>query len=492
MLSSTIRTVISVLFILAGIGVAFGLYMLKKAPAQRAESTASVMVSVAAVKAYTGPLSLDLTGLVVPFREINVVSEVTGKVVFKSEEFRAGRYVKAGTVLMQVDQTDYDLEISRIDAELKQTASSLEELEVEIKGARELMEIATNDLSLQQAEYTRKSNPAAGLSTSELDQAKRAVLAAQNALSSQTSRLNQLEQSRNRWTSTQAVRRADLEMAQIRKSRCIITAPADGVVVSENVELNGFVQPGATIMVFEDTSRAEVRCNLRQDQLDWLWKHAPQAATQATDNALGTEIAYRIPRVPVKVRYASGSEQIEWDGMLDRFDGLGIDQRTKTIPTRVVVAQPIAVGSRGNRALVRGMFVKLRIELPTEPLRELNQFFVELPNKSILPGNKVWVYRDNKLVVQRVEVVNTIESPDGRRAVVPLVGEGLLLTDQVVTTPVGTYTSNMTVKIISKTEGEPLNAKDVDPTRLTSQSTTTDSGVDSTENADSAATGSQK
>lgn len=492
MLSITVRTAISALFILAGIGVAVGLYMLKKAPAQRAESGSSVLVSVEEVKAYTGPLTMELTGLVVPFREINIVSEVTGKVVFKSDEFRAGRYVKSGTVLMQVDQTDYDLEISRIDAEIKQTASSLEELEVEIAGAKELVEIAKNDLALQEADYIRKRDSNAGLSESELDQAKRGVLAAQNAVTTQTSRMNQLEQSRNRWTSTQAVRRADLEMAQIRKNRCVVTAPADGVIVSENVELNGFLQPGATIMTFEDTSRAEVRCNLRQDQLDWLWKHAPRAASEATDNALGTEIAYRIPRVPVKVRYISGSEQIEWDGMLDRFDGLGIDQRTKTIPTRVVVEQPIAVSSRGNRALVRGMFVKLRVELPTEPLRELNQFFVELPNRSILPGNKVWVYRDNKLVVQRVEVVNTLETEHGRRAVVPLVGEGLLLTDQVVTTPVGTYTSSMTVKILSKTGNGEASSPEPEPTRLTSQSTTTDGGADSTANGDSTATSSNE
>lgn len=492
MLSNAVRTAISTVLILAGIGVAYGLYMLKKAPAQRVEASPSILVSVEEVKAYTGPLTMELTGLVVPFREINVVSEVTGKVVFKSDEFRAGRYVKSGAVLMQVDQTDYDLEISRIDAELKQTASSLEELEVEITGAKELVEIATNDLTLQEADYKRKRDSNAGFSVSELDQAKRGVLAAQNALSLQTSRMNQLEQSRNRWHSTQAVRRADLELAQIRRNRCVITAPADGVVVNENVEVGGFLQPGATIMTFEDTSRAEVRCNLRQDQLDWLWKHAPQAASEAADKALGTEIAYRIPQVPVKVRYMSGTEQIEWSGILDRFDGLGMDQRTKTIPTRVVVEQPIALGSRGNRALVRGMFVKLRVELPTEPLKELNQFFVELPNRSILPGNKVWVYRDKKLIVQRVEVVNTIESELGRRAVVPLVGEGLLLTDQVVTTPVGTYTTNMTIEIQSKTENNDASSSEPEPTRLTSQSTTPDSEVAPPANADSTATDSHE
>jgi multidrug efflux pump subunit AcrA (membrane-fusion protein) len=470
MLSPTVRILISAVCLLLGIGVAFGLYRLKKEPAQRAESTPSIMVSVEEVKPYNGPLSLELTGLVVPYREINIVSEVTGRVAFKADEFRAGRYVKAGTELMRVDQTDYDLEIGRLEAELKQTASSIAELEVEIDGAKDLVQNAKDDLELQKLDLDRKRNSGAGFSKTEVEQAQRAVLAAENAVSTQTIRLNLLEQSRNRWASTQAVRRADLEMAQIRRSRCVITAPADGVIVSENVEPNGYVQPGAAIMVFEDTSRAEVRCNLRQDQLDWLWKHAPQAASQASDNALGSEIAYRIPRVPVQVRHNAGSEQLEWSGILDRFDGLGVDQQTKTIPARISVEQPIIMGSRGNRALVRGMFVKLRIELPTEPLRELNQYFVELPNRSILPGNVVWVYRDNRLMMQRVEVVNTMESDSGRRVVVPLVGQGLLLTDRVVTTPVGTYTANMEVKIVpDRTSVGETNTSVSETTRLTSQ-----------------------
>ncbi|MBL8852952.1 MAG: HlyD family efflux transporter periplasmic adaptor subunit [Planctomycetaceae bacterium] len=478
MLSAPTRIAISVVCLVAGLAVAVGLYMLKKQPAQRAESTPTVRVSVEDIQAYTGSLSLEVTGLVVPFREINIISEVTGRVVFKADEFRPGKYVKAGTMLMRVDQTDYDLEIGRLEAELRQTESSLEELEVEIAGAKDLILIAANDLALQEADFARKRELGDGISKSEVDQAERAVLAAKNAVTTQTNRVNMLEQSRNRWASTQAVRRSDLEMAQIRRARCIITAPADGVIVSENVELNGFVQPGATIMVFEDTSRAEVRCNLRQDQLDWLWQHAPQAAAQVTDNVLGTEVAYRIPRVPVQIRHSSGSEQLEWTGVLDRFDGLGVDARTKTIPVRVSVEQPITLGSRGNRALVRGMFVKLRIELPTEPLKALNQFFVVLPNRSLLPGNLVWLYRDGKLLMQRVNVVNTFESADGRRVVVPLVGDGLLLTDRVVTTPVGTYTSNMVVEVVPDrvhANGE-RNTIESEQARLTSQESTTSEG----------------
>jgi multidrug efflux pump subunit AcrA (membrane-fusion protein) len=419
---------------------------LRKPPTQKEVMEPQVLVSVAEIRPYNGPLTLELTGLVVPFREITIISEVTGRVVEKAEEFRAGHFVKAGTVLMTVDQTDYDLEISRLEAELEQSSSSLAELEVEIRGAKELVQIAANDLQLQEADFQRKRDANAGFSQTELDQVQRSVLAAQNVLSTQSNRLSLLEQSRGRLLSSQTIRRTDLELARIRRNRCIITAPADGVIISESVELNGFVQPGAQIMVFEDTSRAEVRCNFRADQMAWLWRHAPEAAQEVADGG-GQGAAYRIPRVPVRVLHGVGEESLEWSGTLDRYDGLGVDDRTKTIPCRVTVPQPIAVGARGSRALVRGMFVKLRIELPTEPLKLHNQHFVEFPAKGLLPSNSVWIYRDGRLWHQAVQVINTIQSAEGRRTIVELQGDGLQMTDRVVVTPVGVYTPDMVVKI---------------------------------------------
>jgi len=467
------RIAVSVACVVIAGGLAVGLYALKKQPVKKPLAESAVVVSVADVKPYSGAIFLELTGLVVPFREINLVAEVTGRVVFKAAEFRAGNYVTAGTLLMRVDQTDYDLEITRLEADLAQSASALAELAVEVEGANELVAIARHDLELQETDFNRKRDPDAGFSQAEMDQAQRAVLAARNALATQGNRLSLLEQSRNRLTSSQTVKRTDLELARIRRNRCLITAPADGVIVSENVELNGFVQPGAPLLTFEDTSRAEIRCNLRSDQLEWLWRHTPAttAGTLAEDS--GPAAAYRIPRVPVRVQHGQGGEQLEWSGILDRYDGFGIDERTKTIPARVVVAQPIAVGSRGPRALVRGMFVNLRIELPTENLRELNQFFAELPAKSLLPGNSVWLHRAGRLLTCELQVVNTLESAEGRRIIVSLQGDGLLLSDQVVTSPVGTYTPEMTVRVLNGTSAPqpPTTGGEVDPekTRLTGQ-----------------------
>lgn len=441
----------------AGIG-AYGLTLLKKAPEKKSDPDPAVYVSAESVERYTGMIDIELTGLVVPFREINIAAEVSGRVIEKSPDFESGRFVAAGTVMMKIDPTDYDLEIARITADLATSDASIGELEVEIEGAKNLLQIAKSDLKLQLADYERKRESNAGFSKSELDQVKRTVLAAQNALTTLQNRVDLLEKSRTGIESAQKQKLTQLELAKIRKARTIITAPADGVVIAENVEVGGFVQAGSAIMVFEDTSKAEVRCNFRPDQLDWLWNHVIEV--ESADSQLSP---YRIPRVPVAVYQGEGPAALRWDGILDRYDGIGIDDQTKTVPCRVVVEDPIAPSPTGSRPLVRGMFVRLVIQLPTEPLQQKNKFFAKIPSQGVLAGDLIWLLRDEKLVSLPVSIVDRIEQQELRNedVVIELAGQGIQIGDQVVTSPIGSYLPGTPVKTLEAEQ----NREAVDPTR---------------------------
>ena len=167
-MSAQLRTQISVGFLLLGISVAVALNYFKKQPTKAEIAEPKILVSVDDIRPYSGPIHMDLTGLVVPFREISIVAEVTGRVTYKSEDFRPGRFVSAGTVLMKVDQTDYDLDIASLEADLDQSAAAINELEVEIKGISELVKLAASDLKLQESDLARKQDPRAGYSLGEL------------------------------------------------------------------------------------------------------------------------------------------------------------------------------------------------------------------------------------------------------------------------------------------------------------------------------------
>lgn len=424
---------------------AWGLTQLREAPKQRKNEQKAYLVTAQPISRYTGAIDIEVTGIVVPFREIEVSAQASGRVIWKSEQFESGIYVKAGTELLKIDPTDYELEIVRLEAELASADSTIAEMEVELEGARELLRIARSDIQVQMADFQRKSG-AGGFSKSEIDQERRSLLAAETTVTNQANRVALLEKSRDRLEASKKLRQAQLEQAEIQKDRCLVTAPADGVVVEENVELGSYVAIGNPLLTFEDTSQAEVSCNLRPDQLDWLWNYSVNPMAQHTNGP------YRIPQVPVRIFHDTTQGTLEWSGTLDRYDGIGVDERTKTIPCIVTVKKPTVASPTGERALLRGMFVKLRIELPTEPLQQKNKFFAKIPTKGLLAGNLVWMVRQGKLAPQVVNVIDRIDSEDDRSVVIELAGEGIQDSDLVVVSPVGNVADDVQIKVVSPEE----------------------------------------
>ena len=159
------------------------------------------------------------------------------------------------------------------------------------------------------------------------------------------------------------------------------------------------MQAGQTIAGIEDTSRVEVRCSLRKEDLDFLPDRTDEADPADPANA------YRLPPVPVTIRYARAGREYEWQGILSRQDGLGMDERTRTMPVRILVEDPQAckVNTAGREvrpiALVRGMFV--HVDLHCTPDRPL----LAIPEETIRPGKTVWLMRDQQLVIQPIHIV---------------------------------------------------------------------------------------
>lgn len=86
------------------------------------------IVGVQAVKAFEGLESLDvnITGTVVPFRQVKFGAEIAGRVQFKSDNCRIGRFVQNGDLLFNIDPTDFKLEkeLKRLESFLKSVRQS--------------------------------------------------------------------------------------------------------------------------------------------------------------------------------------------------------------------------------------------------------------------------------------------------------------------------------------------------------------------------------
>jgi multidrug efflux pump subunit AcrA (membrane-fusion protein) len=431
-------------------------------PMQEAELPMAPLVETVAVEPQENLLDIDVDGIVVPSRVITVPTEVAGKLIEKSPLCEAGCYVKKGTLLARIDPIDYELEVRRLDKELQQSKQNINELDVQIKNIDALIRIARATLEIQDRELERITKLAKKhyLTESTLDTERRSRLSAENILVTQENQLRLFRAERNRLESARDLVGLGLEKAKLDLKRTAILAPIDGIVIRDFAETDNYLARGTAVAELEDISRVEVDTNLRMDELFWILSQKKENALADSDSTkTPTENRpqhvrnYQIPPTPTTVIYRLNGKEYLWDGVLTRYKGIGLDEKTRTVPCTVVVINPDQPKTRaisddkieaakeldieGPSALVRGMFVDLIIH--TRPSAAL----LKIPKEAIRPGNRVWAVRDGRLRIVPVQVISMMNSMSIVR---PNQSGALTTTDRVIIVPIASAQDGMKVR----------------------------------------------
>jgi len=444
---SRVRTLLGVITPLAilGAGIAAFMFMGRQPPPERKASAApaAVAVTTAAVEPVTDGLVIEADGVVVPLREVTLAAEVAGRVQRKAEVCNEGQFVTAGTVLFEIDPRDYELDVARLEREVVQSGIAITEVEEEL-----VQNAASSDLARRQVELARREATRLGglkatkvVTESEHDRAIRDELTAANALTTLEGQRRVLDKRRNRLAEAQALAATMLEKAKLDLSRTRITAPIDGIIVEDKVEQDSFVAKGTPLVTIEDTSAAEIRASLQMEDVARIWGARRTAAD-------GERIAHEELDAPATVVYAIGDAVYQWQGVLSRQEGRGLDEKTRTLPCRVLVAEPqrvVALDRYGAalphlppgapRSLLRGMFVEVRVHVDPE------ETLVSIPEDAQRPNGDVWVMRDGRLAVLRPRAVQAASG----RLYFDAASSGLGAGDRVITSQISHPRDGMAV-----------------------------------------------
>jgi multidrug efflux pump subunit AcrA (membrane-fusion protein) len=373
----------------------------KPPPRKAVEAPTAMPVRTASLEAGNGRIEIEADGVVVPLREITLAAEVSGRVLRKTEACNEGQSVTRGMLLFEIDPRDYELDVDRLEREVSQARLAIEEIDEEIVQNAGSLDLARRQVELAKREVARLDTLKAGriITESEHDRALRDELTAANVLTAQEGQKRVLVKRRSRLVEAVSLASTMLDKAKLDLSRTRITAPTDGMVVEDKVEQESFVAKGTPVVMIEDTSAAEVKTSLRMDEVARVWggrKAAAEGGGEARD----------IPESPAKVVFSIGDRRYEWDGVLSRYEGKGLDEKTRTLPCRVRVPEPRRVRAIDRygaplatlpadapRSLLRGMFVEvwLQVDVP-RPL-------VSVPEEAVRPSGEVFVMRDGRLIV---------------------------------------------------------------------------------------------
>lgn len=441
-----VKSIIPVLILASGFAGFLFLSNLKKTPRKSPKKSKPPIAQTIVVESHE-KLDIEVDGMVLPSRQIKLSAEIEGRVKYKAADCQEGKYVTGGTTLIEIDSRDYKSEVDRLEALLDQADKQLEEIAAEIESAEELKHLSGLETAIRKRELIRAQDLVRQGATTESEIDTVTFNLVTSRISEQKAVTNHrlLEVREKRLEGAKRVVIAQLDRAQNDFERTKISAPISGVIVSDLVEEDEYVQKGTLLFQMADISTVEVKCNLRMEDLYWIWQTARSTGGMSEDER--RKLAYEIPSqtaVTVIYRGKDGRES-QWKGVLSRYDGFGLDAQTRTMPCRVVVNDPLRIEAKGsaseNRpndlpALFGNLFVTVRIH--TEPRVKL----LRIPERAVRPGNIVWKLSDGKLHIQRVQIAGHVDGNVILRADT----SGLAAGDKIVVSPIAAVSEGMDIR----------------------------------------------
>jgi RND family efflux transporter MFP subunit len=340
------------IIVIVGGTVAIAAVMIATKPeAEQAEKTVRGMaVFVARAEPQTVRLTVDTQGEARPRREIDLIPQVSGRIVEVANSFIEGGFFEEGDTLLKIEDADYRLAVTRMEAEVARARRVLESERAEGESARRDWE----DLGI--------GDPSAlALRQPQLAEARAALAAAE----------------------------AQLADSRLQLARTEIKAPFTGRVRTKAVDIGQYVGPGQQLGRIFATDVIQIRLPLADSELALL---GLPVAFQASEQSPGLEVTLS--------GMVTGQHRT-WSGRVVRTDS-AIDTQTRTLFAFAEVEDPYGAGADGDAPLAVGMFVEARIEG-----REIDDAIV-LPRAALRGSDQVFVAKlDGTLDIRTAAVVTS-------------------------------------------------------------------------------------
>lgn len=384
-MKTILRRLTPLFILIVAIGFAQLLMQTQEAPEQKDEAEILTIIDVMTVKQQTVSLNLPSYGVVNPKYKTQLVTEVQGRLQNISAEFVAGGIVKKGDQLALIEPSDYEADLMQAEANVAQATAMLNE------------EIARGQVAkIEFKDFDNGVAPELGL------------------------RIPQLKKEQANVKSSKAA----LARAQRNLERTIIRAPFDGIIKARHVDLGQYVTLGTNLGELYDTSTAEIRLPLTNNDLAYL---------ESIDN----------PDTEVTLSASLAGQNMTWNGNIIRSENV-IDEQNRMVYLVAEVIDPYLIKSKNNKqlplkygsfvtAVIKGRSVSGIVQLPRHVLRNdqvaivSDDNIIEMRSVNLVRTDIDSVYiKDSFTDGERISMTNVANLSNGQK--VKILGEDDKLT----------------------------------------------------------------
>lgn len=341
-------------------------------------------VAVSTVDARTEQIPVVGYGAVRPKNQVQIVPQISGKLVYTHENLAQGEIIPSGELLFEIDSTVYEARTRQVQAEVRGLEGALVRHDQEMENLKERIANAEQMLAIDESDYytSKRLFEAESVGTQrDVDLVRQKYLQQRDVV---VSLKNQLALIPHLKLETQAkldASLARLRLAQHNLDHTKINCPFKARVESTSAYRSQVVSAHFSIATLTDMEAFEIAVGVDPRDLRWLAKEIQPAALKEDDHPDGPKVT---------VIWSLPGQQFTWDGYATRFERVDEVTRTAHIVVEVreadMVAQ-VALGSTESApSLSIGMYC--RTELPAEPLDEA----LLVPRHAIYDGGWVYVF----------------------------------------------------------------------------------------------------
>lgn len=295
------QIILPIIVLAVGIGGYAAMAAMKKPPEEKAVVDNTPVVSVAIIEKRPMMFSVDSYGIVNAKYETELVSQVNGEIIYLSDAFVRGGFVKKGDILAKIDPSDYEAALTDAEANLASARATL------------VQEKAYGKVAAEEWKRIKDGVP------TELSLRK-------PQLAQELARLNSSE--------------AGLKRAKRNLERTLIKAPYDALIENRNIGLGSYVSMGTQLGKLLSIEVAEIRLPLADKDIRYLDNKGLGSSVKITGNFAG--------------------QVQQWQGKIVRSEGV-IDNRSRMTYLVAEVVDPYGLSSPKNE-LRYGSYITASIQ----------------------------------------------------------------------------------------------------------------------------------
>lgn len=392
MTSGLIQLLLVVVIIIVGVLIAVVFIKYKKPPQRQEQTVLAPLVKVERLDRRDIQMIIRGYGTVNPRLQVEIVPQVSGKVVWVNPQFKAGGFIHKGELIFKIDPRDYELSVRQSNAAVAEAQVMLDLEKAEAKIAKEEW--------LQLHPDQQPDSPL-------------------------VFRQPQIRQAQARLESANA----GLATAEMNLERTKISLPVDAMIMNERIDLGQYVMIGQSVGAAYGIRSMEIEVPLEDKELAWF------AIPASTVSINGSQGPAKGANARVQADFAGTSNV--WQGSVVRTTGQ-IDKTSRLISVVVEVSEPFK-DSDSTPPLLPGMFVEVLIE------GNILENAIAVPRDAMHNNNEVWMVKDDQLYIRPLKIVRADKD-------FAYADSGLDDGDMIIVSSLDTVTEQMKVRIQTESE----------------------------------------